>query len=130
METNIKIIEYAGLENGTNVQLDCLKKVQVHIGFDHQSSGMSCTAKIIASGRYEPIKMKKPEISRNCKRSPFVVFGKRCLSGNIRCAEQLSHIVELFTRHRKSNYCHESSFRNCHTSPDAFFNTLLSGPSP
>lgn len=49
----------------------------LHIGCAHHSFGISCAANIMASGRYEPIKMRNAETNLNCIGGQYsIVLGR------------------------------------------------------
>ncbi|MGN5058082.1 hypothetical protein ACTG2K_08240 [Aeromonas caviae] len=67
IEKQVKIInrtEKYGLLKGLNKQSSISEKSQN--GFLHQDIGISCTARIKASGKYEPIKTVKADRILNC----------------------------------------------------------------
>ena len=64
MLITMKTVEKYGCWNGLNKQLSMSEKLQNELL--HHDIGMSCTARINASGKYDPKKIINPDVSLNC----------------------------------------------------------------
>lgn len=62
--TKMKAKERYGLLKGLNEQLPMSERSQNDLL--HHEIGISCTARIRANGKYEPINMMKPDSNLNC----------------------------------------------------------------
>ena len=61
---NMKVTERVGFKNGLNKQFEMFLKS--HNGRCHHEAGISCTARIMARGKYDPMNIEKADIILNC----------------------------------------------------------------